>query len=60
MWYVPKRVIPTSDTEVHENVVSVNRVGRCRRRAPTLDGYPVVLESDWCGDHKIDERRFYG
>ncbi len=28
--------------------------GRCRRHAPTLNGYPVVRESDWCGDHKID------
>jgi hypothetical protein len=29
-------------------------MGRCRRRAPTLDGFPVVYQSeDWCGDHKI-------
>ena len=29
-------------------------VGRCRRHAPTLSGYPVVYTiSDWCGDHKI-------
>ena len=28
--------------------------GRCRRHAPTLQGYPVVLpKDDWCGDHKI-------
>lgn len=27
--------------------------GRCRRRAPTMDGFPVVYPSDWCGDHKL-------
>ena len=27
--------------------------GRCRRHAPTMDGYPVVYPSDWCGDHKL-------
>ena len=28
--------------------------GRCRRHAPTMNGYPVVFEStDWCGDHKL-------
>ncbi len=32
-------------------------LGRCRRRAPTMSGYPAVFESDWCGDHKIDENK---
>lgn len=27
--------------------------GRCRRHAPTMDGYPVVYPHDWCGDHKL-------
>lgn len=30
-------------------------VGRCRRHAPTNRGFPVVFESDWCGDHRLDE-----
>lgn len=30
-------------------------VGRCRRHAPTMNGFPVVFESDWCGDHKLNE-----
>lgn len=30
-------------------------LGRCRRRAPTSNGFPVVFMNDWCGDHKIDE-----
>lgn len=30
-------------------------VGRCRRHAPTMNGYPVVFITDWCGDHKLNE-----
>ncbi len=43
MWFVPK------DNEVLDG----NVVGRCRRGAPTMDGYPVVFEHDWCGKHKL-------
>lgn len=32
-------------------------VGRCRRHAPTMNGYPVVYMTDWCGDHRIDENK---
>lgn len=44
MWYVPKKVGATSPP-----------VGRCRRHAPTMGGYPVVFVTDWCGDHKLNE-----
>jgi len=37
-------------------VEKANGVGRCRRHAPTMNGYPVVYLSDWCGDHKFDEK----
>lgn len=30
-------------------------IGRCRRHSPTMNGYPVVFDNDWCGDHKLDE-----
>ena len=33
------------------------RLGRCRKHAPTLQGLPAVFETDWCGDHKIDEEK---
>jgi hypothetical protein len=49
MWYVRKRPEP--------NVEIVQEVGRCRRHAPTMSGYPVVFRSDWCGDHKLDENK---
>lgn len=32
-----------------------HNIGRCRRHAPTMNGYPVVFVSDWCGDHKLNE-----
>lgn len=28
-------------------------LGRCRKHAPTLDGWPATFASDWCGDHKL-------
>lgn len=33
-------------------------IGRCRRHAPTMGGYPAVMLDDWCGDHKIDETKW--
>lgn len=39
------------------DVKTALRVGRCRRHAPTMNGYPVVYENDWCGDHKVDENK---
>jgi len=32
-------------------------IGRCRRNAPTMKGFPVVFEVDWCGEHRIDENK---
>lgn len=32
-------------------------LGRCRRHAPTMAGFPAVFETDWCGDHKLDETK---
>ena len=40
MWFVPK---------------GGGDLGRCRKRAPTLNGWPAVYTMDWCGDHKLDD-----
>ena len=48
MWYVPKE---TRDTVA----LLKNKLGRCRRHAPIMSGYPVVYPNDWCGDHKVNE-----
>jgi len=49
MWNVTK--------EKKEGSENTAPIGRCRRHAPTMNGYPVVFESDWCGDHKLDENK---
>lgn len=43
MWFVPKY---PSDS-----------FGRCRRHAPTMSGFPAVYSTDFCGDHKLDEKK---
>lgn len=37
------------------NTAGDSEIGRCRRHAPTMNGYPVVFVTDWCGDHKLNE-----
>ena len=34
---------------------SPTKLGRCRRHAPTMSGWPVMFSTDWCGDHKLNE-----
>ena len=43
MWFV----IKSPSTEL----------GRCRKHAPTMNGFPAVFINDWCGDHKLDENK---
>ena len=35
--------------------VSAAVIGRCRRHAPTMSGWPVMFPTDWCGDHKLSD-----
>lgn len=49
MWFAPK-ALPATDGG------QMSALGRCRRHAPTMSGYPAVFVTDWCGDHKLDER----
>lgn len=47
MWFVLK--------VKSEGSANTAPIGRCRRHAPAMNGYPVVFETDWCGDHKLNE-----
>lgn len=47
IWFAPKQ---PNDKPAFD-------LGRCRRHAPTMGGYPVVFVNDWCGDHRIDENK---
>jgi hypothetical protein len=51
IWFVPKFASGVVVPPNHKIV------GRCRRHAPTMNGYPVVYMDDWCGDHRIDENK---
>lgn len=51
MWYVKKHIDNVEEKEMPPCV------GRCRKHAPTMNGFPVVFENDYCGDHKIDENK---
>jgi hypothetical protein len=53
MWFVEKQ-----RTVIHNpETVPDKIVGRCRKHAPTMGGYPAVYMTDWCGDHKLDENK---
>jgi len=52
MWFVLKL-----DMSAGDSPGKCREIGRCRRHAPTMSGYPVVFDTDWCGDHKLDERK---
>lgn len=62
MWFVAKAKMP-SIAEVIIDVVTntapnvSHGLGCCRRHAPTMNGFPAVFYSDWCGDHKLDENK---
>lgn len=47
MWFVPKAV--------DDKLVSL---GRCRKHAPSPGGWVPVFQTDWCGDHRLDEINF--
>ena len=32
-------------------------LGRCRRHAPTMQGFVPTFNTDWCGDHRLDENK---
>jgi hypothetical protein len=53
IWFVLKQRIGTSNSDIN----ALAQVGRCRRHAPTMNGYPVVYMTDWCGDHRVDENK---
>jgi len=62
MWFVQKvekQPVTWDDAEKHG--INAERkskvVGRCRRHAPIMSGYPVCYADDWCGDHRVDENK---
>jgi hypothetical protein len=54
IWFVPKTTIMAGTIDTPNPIYDL---GRCRRHAPTMGGYPVVFVNDWCGDHRVDENK---
>lgn len=54
MYFVAKE---PANEEPSPDSPEYNYLGRCRRHAPTMKGFPAVFMSDWCGDHKLDENK---
>ena len=53
-FFVPKGELTVVGPDMKDHPMGVDKVvGRCRRHAPTMEGYPVVYAGDWCGDHKL-------
>lgn len=52
IWFVQK--IPEGKINTIQDQAPI---GRCRRHAPSMGGYPVVYSTDWCGDHRLDENK---
>lgn len=52
-------VLKATDPSIPTPGISEKRgaIGRCRNHSPTMQGFPVVFEMDWCLDHKLDENK---
>lgn len=51
MFFCPKMLVPMTGAKPKVTL------GRCRRHAPTISGWPVMFPTDWCGDFKLDEEK---
>lgn len=52
---VPQERVPVPLQETDPPLTANGNLGRCRRHAPTMSGFPAVFQGDWCGDHKLNE-----
>lgn len=51
IWFVEKE---SSSDDPEEKAISF---GRCRKHAPSINGFVPVFGTDWCGDHRLDENK---
>jgi hypothetical protein len=52
-----KTMVSCADPAGYDVPALRGELGRCRRHAPTMNGFPAVFCKDWCGDHKLDENK---
>ena len=59
MWFIRKLpdIPPSIGPQSESSNPKTWEIGRCRRHAPMMNGWPVMFITDWCGDHKLDENK---
>lgn len=58
MWFVMKQIKSENFEYEEARAISPQGVlGRCRRHAPSMNGFVPVFGTDWCGDHRLDENK---
>lgn len=58
IFYVPKVPLTADGLLLSDHQrLAPPEIGRCRRHAPTMSGFPAVFPMDWCGDHRLDEAK---
>lgn len=57
IYFVVKDQVAVKSTASEASEMGKGLLGRCRRHAPTMNGWPANFEMDWCGDHKLDENK---
>ena len=61
MWWIaktPAAGYEETSKEYEETRERSAKLGRCRKRAPLADkGFAPTFETDWCGDHRLDENK---
>lgn len=55
--YFVRKAVKLAEPATNRPTNDKGDLGRCRRHAPTMSGFPAVFETDWCGDHKLDENK---
>ena len=62
MWFVIKERVDMTNADDKEAMEPPSRMtnapprlGRCRKSAPGPGGWVPVFDSDWCGQHRLDE-----
>jgi hypothetical protein len=57
MIYIPPNPVESSEPQLCVNCQYFKaegpNFGRCRIRAKTYDGFPMVVNTEWCGEWKM-------
>ncbi len=46
----------TCDTCTWYHSIREDKSGQCRRYAPTINGWRIVYNDEWCGEHEVNTK----